>query len=175
MSSDSTAGSPWYRQPWMWLVVGLPLASVVASLTTVYIAVQNRDDLVRDDWYKAGRSINQDVQADQRAQQLGLSGDLGLQPAELTVGVHLSSATGVAIPDHLQLVLVHSTIANEDMTVMLQRAADGAWHGGLPRLPLGKYHLQLEPLMSAGDEHRWRLRATDVIFQGVPVELRPEI
>ncbi|MFP5441463.1 MAG: FixH family protein [Gammaproteobacteria bacterium] len=174
MTSESDqAGSPWYRQPWMWLVVGLPLASVIASLTTVGIAVKNRDDLVRDDWYKAGRSINQDVHADRLAQELGLSASLVLHPAELAVSVEVKSAPAVALPEQLQLVMVHSTIANEDMTVLLQRGADGLWHGRVPKLPMGKRHMLLEPLMSAGDQHRWRLRAGDVMFQGEPVALSP--
>lgn len=172
-SRTEEPGGPWYRQPRMWLVVGLPLASVVASLYLVTLSITHRDDLVRDDWYKAGRSINQDVHADQRAKDLGLAAELVLYPAELTISIAITSTQPVDIPEQLQLVLVHSTIANEDMTVLLQRGIDGLWRGSVPRLPMGKRHLQLEPLMSAADQHRWRLRAGDVIFQGVPVALLP--
>lgn len=166
---DPEAGKPWYHQPWMWLVVGLPVVSVIASLSMVVISVKHRDDLVRDDWYKHGRAINQDIDAELQARQMGLSGTLTLEPA--VPAVHVVIANGAALPDRLQLLLVHSTLSSEDMTVMLQRGADGSWRALLPRLPMGKRHLMLEPLATGAT--RWRLRAADVIFQGEPVTLLP--
>lgn len=174
---------PWYRQPWVWFVIALPATSVVASLGLVTISVIYKDDLVRDDWYKAGRAINQDIHADQHARELGLSGELTLDPAALTVSIRVQQATGEQPwPQRLQLNLIHSTLASEDMTVLLSRDAAGNWTGSLPRLPMGKRQLVLEPMPEAGaaaaavageDRSRWRLRATDVVFQGVPVGLQP--
>lgn len=164
-------GTPWFRHPWMWLVVGLPLTSVVASLTFVFIAVKNQDDLVRDDWYKAGRAINQDLGAESHAKTLGLSGVLVLDPAAPSISVVVSNSA--ELPDQLQLLLVHSTIAQEDMTAILTRTSADTWQGSLPRLPMGKRHLMLEPVVSATQASRWRLRASDIIFQGAPVELLP--
>lgn len=172
MSTDpDLPGTPWYHHPWMWLVVGLPLASVVASLTFVTIAVKNQDDLVRDDWYKAGRAINNDLDAEKYAQTLGLKGVLTLEPAIPAVSISIEN--GASLPDNLQLLLIHSTIAQEDMTAIITRAADGTWRGSLPRLPMGKRHLMLEPAALKAGEVRWRLRAGDVIFQGMPVALLP--
>lgn len=37
---------PWYREPFYWLVVGLPATSVVTSLTMVTIAVNDRDPVL---------------------------------------------------------------------------------------------------------------------------------
>lgn len=167
---------PWYRHPWMWLVVGLPLLSVIVSLTMVRIAVVNRDDLVRDDWYKAGRAINQDLDAEHLARTMNLSGAATLDPASRVISVRINN--GATLPARLQLTLVHSTIASQDMTVLLERRADGSWSGTLPQLPLGKRHLMLEPLpgdAAAGSEakSRWRLRASDIIFQGAPILLHP--
>ncbi|MFZ5699061.1 MAG: FixH family protein [Pseudomonadota bacterium] len=167
---------PWYRHPWMWLVVGLPLLSVVASLIMVRIAVENRDDLVRDDWYKAGRAINQDLDAEHLARAMNLSAAATLDPAALVI--HVSINNGASLPARLQLTLVHSTIASQDMTVLLDRRTDSSWSGTLSQLPLGKHHLMLEPLpadTAAGSEakNRWRLRASDIIFQGAPIPLHP--
>ncbi|MFZ5722919.1 MAG: FixH family protein [Pseudomonadota bacterium] len=174
MSTEAPAvHAPWHRQPWVWFVIGLPLVSVVASLSLVAISVIHKDDLVRDDWYKAGRAINHDVQADRRAVALGLSGRLVLEPATPSVSIELAAAGTTTLPDRLMLSLVHSTMADEDMTALLTRGSDGFWHGTLPRLPLGKRHLALEPAAATADNPRWRLRAGDVIFQGEPVTLRP--
>lgn len=167
--------SPWYRQPWMWLVVGLPLASVLASSVLITISVVHRDDLVRDDWYKAGRSINQDLRAEQQARTLGLAAQLELDPAALVVRVDIAAGdpgTVAAMPQQLQLLLIHSTMASEDITIILQRDAGNRWSGSLPRLPMGKRHLRLEPLPGEDGAPAWRLRA-DTVFQGVPVTLLP--
>lgn len=43
---ESERGRPWWRYPIVWLVVGGPLAVVVASLITVGIAVRNVDPVL---------------------------------------------------------------------------------------------------------------------------------
>jgi hypothetical protein len=40
-SSNSEKSLPWYKYPMVWLVIGLPLIAVVASLATVVIAYKN--------------------------------------------------------------------------------------------------------------------------------------
>ena len=64
---------PWYRQFWPWFIIALPASAVIAGLTTVYIAFDEPDGLVVDDYYKEGLAINQTLARDQRAAQLGLS------------------------------------------------------------------------------------------------------
>jgi hypothetical protein len=67
--TDSTvdASKPWYRQFWPWFLIALPATSVVAGLTTLAIAIRNQDSLVRDDWYKDGKAINQSLARDAEA------------------------------------------------------------------------------------------------------------
>lgn len=171
LDKDPMAGKPWYRHPWVWFVIALPATSIVASLSLVAISVINRDDLVRDDWYKAGRAINQDIRADQQARELGLHARLVLEPASLAVLIEDLPAN-ITVPE-LRLALHHNTLAREDMDVSLTRRDDGRYQGVLPRLPLGKRSLVLEPLALVDGQDHWRLRAGDVIFQGEPVALRP--
>ncbi|WP_334133983.1 nitrogen fixation protein FixH [Tepidimonas sp.] len=37
---------PWYREPYVWLVIGGPLAVVIASVVTVVIAVRHADPVL---------------------------------------------------------------------------------------------------------------------------------
>lgn len=37
----------WYREPYVWLVVGGPLLVVLASLVTVYLAVKHQDPVLK--------------------------------------------------------------------------------------------------------------------------------
>lgn len=38
---------PWWREPYVWLVIGGPLAVVVAGIATVVIAVKNPDPVLQ--------------------------------------------------------------------------------------------------------------------------------
>ncbi len=38
---------PWHRQRMAWLVVALPLIAVVASFTTLFIAIANPDPVIK--------------------------------------------------------------------------------------------------------------------------------
>ena len=44
---------PWWREPIMWLVVGGPATVVVAGVTTLLIALQNPDPVVKADTARA--------------------------------------------------------------------------------------------------------------------------
>jgi len=41
---EPSAQRPWYREPMLWLVIGIPLATVVAGITTVVIAYSGKFD-----------------------------------------------------------------------------------------------------------------------------------
>jgi len=45
-SVQAKPSRPWYREPFTWLVFGLPATSIVTSLTLVSIAVNNRDPVL---------------------------------------------------------------------------------------------------------------------------------
>ncbi len=58
MDKDSESSKSWYYYGHAWLVFGGPAAVVVASLITVYIAVQERDPMVDSNYYQKGIEIN---------------------------------------------------------------------------------------------------------------------
>jgi len=41
--SPTAKARPWYREPYVWLVIGGPLAVVIASIVTIVIAVRHAD------------------------------------------------------------------------------------------------------------------------------------
>ena len=51
-ATAATAATPWWREPYVWLVVGGPLAVVVAGIYTAYIAMSNPDPLVDRSAYR---------------------------------------------------------------------------------------------------------------------------
>ena len=77
-SATSTLPAPWYRQFWPWFLIALPLLSVVAGLILLGFALDSRDSLVRDDYYKEGMMINQSIRRDQAAAAARLSARIEL-------------------------------------------------------------------------------------------------
>jgi hypothetical protein len=143
---------PWYRQFWPWFIISLPASAVVAGLITLYIATVNRDTLVRDDYYKEGLALNQDLARSQRAASLGITAELTYDPSNGDVAV-----TTVGVPaqtGQLTLFLVHPTLAEADRTAAVVRASDGTYRARLPLLGPGNWRLQLQP-----DSAEWRLEA----------------
>ncbi|MBS7807713.1 FixH family protein [Variovorax sp. PCZ-1] len=60
ITAASVAGSahiPWWRHPWLWLVMIGPAVVVVAGLVTWAIAWQGADKLVSADYYQKGLAL----------------------------------------------------------------------------------------------------------------------
>jgi uncharacterized protein len=57
--SERKAGTPWWRFGMVWLVIGGPLAVVVASLVTAAIAAAGADDVLSDAVRLAGEARSQ--------------------------------------------------------------------------------------------------------------------
>ena len=73
---------PWYKQFWPWFIISLPASAVIAGLITVYIAFENADSLVADDYYKSGLAINNRIKQQQNAASKGLAAILRRMPDE---------------------------------------------------------------------------------------------
>ncbi len=46
ITPDARASRRWYQEPYVWLVLGGPLAVVVASMVTIYLAVSGADPVL---------------------------------------------------------------------------------------------------------------------------------
>jgi uncharacterized protein len=53
----------WWHYGHAWLVVAGPLAVVIASFVTAYIAVSHRDPVIEEDYYQKGININATLKA----------------------------------------------------------------------------------------------------------------
>jgi len=161
--------SPW-RIPVFWLVVGLPLLSIVAGVGLVIVAVRSGGaDVVSDPVQRVSQIQTTDLGPDETARKLGLSAVLRVEDGV----VEVLPATGrFATGTPLQLVLEHPTRQSDDLRLELApqgpgwrvqqavdaehdwvvqlRDGDGRWrlHGRLPRQ---QHAARLSP--SLGGEH----------------------
>jgi len=146
----ATPSTPWYREPWPWLLMVAPAAAVIGGLITAWLAITHADPLVADNYYKEGLAINQVLDREREAQRAGYRAQVLFSDDGTQVRVHL--AGGTRLPASLHLRLVHPTRAQHDAEVVLTSTQAG-WYEGSTRLqPAPRWTLQLE------DEQRdWRL------------------
>lgn len=136
----------------VWLIVGLPVAAVIASLVTLNIAVHNADTLVKEGYAKEGFTVQEVLEQDREAVRRDLSASLTAEGVNLSLKLSGSPQSDQT----LNLSLAHPTEANQDINVILTRQSDGSYHAALPALPPnGKRHLLLESA-----DRIWRLHGS---------------
>jgi hypothetical protein len=135
---------------------------VVAGLTTVYIAFNNADTLVRDNYYKEGLAINAQLDQDRLAEELGLSAKVVIDELSGEVIVELFGAA--ERHDDLQLLLIHPVDQSRDMAIDLTLVAAGRYRGDLGAKPQHRYYLRLQPAdfrqhgdLAPAESSQWRL------------------
>ena len=133
---------PWYRHPWLWFVIAIPTVAVSLSLCFVYLAVVNRDTVVRDDWYEDGKTINNSFTRDEAALKLGLAANLRLDATTGEVLLKLDSKAPVEAPS-IELNFVHSTQSSKDQKLVLQRLMGNEYRGHLSHPLEGVFQIEL--------------------------------
>ncbi|GMR19898.1 MAG: FixH family protein [Gammaproteobacteria bacterium] len=135
--------SKWYREPWVWFLVAVPLSSVVVGMVMLTLSVKTFDGLVEDDYYKRGKEINRVLKRDHQATLLGLKADIDW--GDNTVIVKLSAAEKVSLPATLRFRMLHATHSGKDIDLELLRTPAGTYFAALPGVPVdGSWHVQLE-------------------------------
>jgi len=144
-----TETRPWYREPWVWLMIALPASAVIGGMITIYLAIVSSDGLVEDDYYKRGKTINLELARDQLAAQQELQAILGINSQTRQVTVRLESRDHVR-PERVSLLLLHPTRAGKDQRIELEPDGKGVYIGTARPVEPANWHVQLE----TGD---WRL------------------
>ena len=134
--------TPWYREPWPWLLMLGPAIVIVAGFVTLFLAIWTNDGLVADDYYKQGLAINRTMQRDARARAMNYSAELMLSRENRRLRVILAGAG--ALPHTLRLHLIHPGKSSADETVELHALGQGLYQGEYRREFSGRRHLMLE-------------------------------
>ena len=159
----------WYRVPFVWMVIVLPLTAVVGSFVSLALAIHSDDGLVEDDYYKRGMEINRQLDRDKAAAARGLESTLDLDDAHHELRVRLNARQGMAWPDNVTLKLMHATRGGLDKTALLPRQPDGSYRMPLPDFAPGHWDVQI----AAQD---WRLTGSLFVPRGERmVTLRPAL
>ena len=57
------APRPWWKEPYVWMVIAGPLSAVVACIITAFYILQGPDRLVPEDHFDEGRLMSREVKA----------------------------------------------------------------------------------------------------------------
>ncbi|MBD7986579.1 FixH family protein [Luteimonas sp. Sa2BVA3] len=140
---------PFWREPMMWLVLGLPAASVVAGVILVSLAARDSSDSVGDVVTRTAQIQVSDLSPDARARDLRLSAIVRVDEGFVEV---LPVTGDFERGQPLRLVLRHPALAASDLELRAE-AADNGWRAEV-ELPL---------------DHDWKL---EVMPEGMPWRLQ---
>ena len=55
--TDTVDNKPWYKHPWLWFLIAIPVVSVTLSFTMLFVALNHKDSEVEGDWRKNKKAI----------------------------------------------------------------------------------------------------------------------
>lgn len=149
MSGVPVLFTPWYREPWPWLLMAGPFAVLVAGAITIWIAFATSDGLVTQDYYKQGLAVNKMLAMEESAARLGVTAQVDFSSDRHRIVVLLAQAD----PAELTVRFAHSTRSGHDLVVRLARVGAGRYEAAVAsELPPGRWNVQLE-----GPRGEWRL------------------
>jgi len=139
---------PWYREPFVWLLILFPASAVIGGMFTIYLAVTSNDGLVVDDYYKQGLEINRTLAREKAAARHGLEATLHFE--RQMIHLSLNANSDYKLPHQIVIHFNHHTRSGFDKTVPLEQISDNGYQASLPDLIVGTWTVQV-----TGDD--WRL------------------
>jgi hypothetical protein len=140
MSSKQQATRPWYREPWPWILMAGPVATIFAGAATAWLAVASDDGLVADDYYKQGLAINQELRRERAAATRGIVARIEAGQGELRIRLEGRGP----LPEALFVKLAHATRAGFDMRLRVESRGAGLYECALPPLAAGHWRVVVE-------------------------------
>ena len=165
MSLQQPPANPWYKEVWVWFILGLLGTSVVLGTSMLVISIKNPPGLLSDNYYDVGKGINTSLDREELAQRLKLQAKLTLDNERGTVSLQLQ---GYSNPPQLTLNLISPTQPERDRRVVMKLQADGSYAGNLLDAVEGRRFVELIGQEGGKD---WRLFEEEQLASGQPIQL----
>lgn len=167
MTADKPQKKRWYHYRGPWLFIAGPAVVVVASFVTAWVAYHTQDDLVDNNYYQSGQSVNQQLKNNQYAQQ-HLTATVHFVAAENRVNVDFASCPDNHCPQALALQFRHPTKTALDQEIVLVLDGDHHYRGVATLPPAHSWYLTL-----SDTEHHWRIGTVWDTKSAATINLHP--
>ena len=155
--------TPWYKEPMMLIVAGVPFVAVIWGGVMLSLALDSKDSLVSDSYYKDGISYTEDQSFHRNAVRMNVTTDIVFSENEIRANIW-GAIPGK--PDHLQLQLIHPTLQEKDLVLFMQRMPDGSYMTANEiELPQKRY------IWLSSPEQEWRLKSQEMIEAGKRIQI----
>ena len=156
--------TPWYKEPWAWLVFFLPFTAVVAGIATYIIANHEPDSLVIGEYYKEGKAINMKLAKVKQAQKLGMK--FQLKHANNTLSI---VPTGIEKTFPVLIVkFFHPTLAEKDFQLSLTQDGNGVFRHTFDKDVKGRWRITISPFDS-----QWKIQNRITLPQSAFIDITP--
>ena len=143
MNGAALKARKWHQEPLVWMLLAIPLSSVLVGGIMLWLAVTNEDGLVANDYYKRGLEINRTLGRDAVAARHQVTAELGFIGETGRITADVRAAPGFDYPPALTLDIHHAVKPGHDLRLELTRISDTVYAGPLPPLVPGRWHLVL--------------------------------
>lgn len=147
MNTDILKNQPtrhWYAEPYVWLLILIPVSSVIMGAVMITMAVNSNDGLVVDDYYKRGLEINMTLERDRAAEYYGIKTELKVDDADNILTLRLSGNKNFSLPETLHARFIHRTRAGFDQEMLIAKANDDTYSTAMPQLVMGNWDILIE-------------------------------
>ena len=157
---------PWYKQFWPWFLIAVPIITMMVGAILMTLAINTKDTLVKDDYYKEGKAINLDLAKIQAARKRGIVTYLTVSDTQIALRFLSGQPTEKAA---LTLEFFHPTLSEKDFNVLLNYSnPTQSYIAPITRSITGKWRVTLHP------HHReWRVQDTMALPQANDILFRP--
>jgi len=142
LRASPIGATPWYREPWPWLIMAGPLLVVAASIVTLWLAVRSDDGVVAADYYKRGLLVNQRLPKE-APPPVKVTAEISFAGDEISVRPRGDTVRG----DSLRATLVHPATGTRQ-TLTLVQDSEGAYVGVVPPGPSGAWTVAFDARQS---------------------------
>jgi len=120
---------PWYREFWVWFMLGILGMGVASGTGVLVIGIKNAPQMVTGDYQPLGKALVDKRAHAERAASLGLSASLtvGGDVAELAMSANRIEE----LPDQLLLRFQHPTDAGRDVSAVARKTGPDRWEAAM--------------------------------------------